>query len=235
MRGNGVAHADAHGGVRAGVEAQAGVGDREDAAADVHGVGAFGDVDDGAVVGRGEAVQDGFDGGEGAGVGHGQGGLGGFARGRGEVAGFGGGEVAGVGGGGGVVVPRAEGGDELRDDGEEIAVDGEVGGRVVEPEGFGADVHLDKLRGAVPFGRGPEVEDPVQARAEEEDDVGFGEGGATCASGVEGVGVWDHAFTHGGGEEGEIGVGDELADGRFGAGVGCAFADDYEGGFCGFE
>jgi len=48
--GDGVAGADAHGGVRAGVEAQAGVGDGEDAAADVHGVGAFGDVDDAAFV-----------------------------------------------------------------------------------------------------------------------------------------------------------------------------------------
>lgn len=172
MRGDGVAGADAHGGVRAGVEAQARVGDGEDAAADVHGVGAFGDVDDAAVVGGGEAVEDGFDGGEGAGMGHWEGGVGGFARGGGEVFGAGGGEVGGVGGGGGVVVPGAEGGDELRDDGEDIAVDGEVGSGVVEPEGVGAYVHLDELRGGVPFRGVSEVEDPVQARAEEEDNVG---------------------------------------------------------------
>ncbi len=180
-------------------------------------------------------MEDGFDGGEGAGVGHGKGGLGGFACGGFEVFGSGDGEVGGVGGDGGVVVPGAEGGDELRDDGEEIAVDGEVGSGVVEPKGFGADIHLDELCGGVPFGGVPEVEDPIQAGAEEEDDVGFGEGGATRAGGVKGVGVWDDAFAHGGGEEGEAGIGDEVADGRFGTGVGCAFADDYEWGLCGFE
>lgn len=49
------------------------------------------------------------------------------------------------------------------------------------------------------------------------------------------MGVWDDAFAHGGGEEGEAGMGDEVADGRFGASVGSAFADDYERGACGFE
>ncbi len=64
------------------------MGDGKDAAAYVHGVGAFGDVDDAAFVWGGEAVEDRFDGGEGAGVGHGEGGVGGFARGGCEVLGF---------------------------------------------------------------------------------------------------------------------------------------------------
>ncbi len=74
MGGDGVAEADAHGGVGAGVEAEARVRDGEDGARDVHCVGAFGDVDDTAGVDGGESVEGFFDGGEGAGVGHWEGG-----------------------------------------------------------------------------------------------------------------------------------------------------------------
>lgn len=53
---DGVPEADAHGGMGAGVEAQARVRDGEDGARYVHGVGAFGDVDNSSRVGGGEAV-----------------------------------------------------------------------------------------------------------------------------------------------------------------------------------
>ena len=107
-----------------------------------------------------------------------------------------------VGGGLRVIAPGAEGGGYLRDDGSEIAPDGEMRCWIVLSEGLGVDVDLDELRGFVPFWGVAEVEDPVQACAEEEDDVGFLERGAAGAGGVEGVRVGDDSFAHGRREEG---------------------------------
>ena len=70
MGGDCVAETYAHGRVGAGVETEAGVGDGEDGARDVHCVCAFGDVDDSCGGGWGEGAQGSFDGGEGVGVGH---------------------------------------------------------------------------------------------------------------------------------------------------------------------
>ena len=61
------------------------------------------------------------------------------------------------------------------------------------------------------------------------------EGGAAGRGGVQWTRVGHAAFAHGRGEEGEVGGGDEGADGVLGAGVGGAFAEDDEGGMGGFE
>ena len=170
---DGVAETDAHRCVSAGVKTEAGMGNREDRARDVHCVCAFGDVDGAALVCRGKLVDSTFDGGEGAGVGHGQGGGSGFSSGGGKVL-FGGGvEVLSIWGILGVV-PGAESGGELRDDSCEVAQNRDGGGSgTVAAEFFGGDVDLDELGAGVPFGGVAEVEDPVQAGAEDEDDVGF--------------------------------------------------------------
>lgn len=70
VRGDGIPKADAHGGVGPGVKTQAWVGDGEDRPGDVHCVGALGDVDDTAQLGRGETLQGALDGVEGTSVGH---------------------------------------------------------------------------------------------------------------------------------------------------------------------
>ena len=63
----------------------------------------------------------------------------------------------------------------------------------------------------------------------------MGEGGGAGAAGVGGVGVGDCTFTHGGGEEREVGEVEEGEEGGGGSGVGGAFADDEEGRFGGAE
>lgn len=91
-------------------------------------------------------------------------------------------------------------------------MDGEVWSWVVEAEGFRVDVDLDELRGGIPFRCVPEMQDPVQTGTEEENDICFGEGGAACGGGVQWMGIREDAFAHGGGEEGDMRVGDESAD-----------------------
>lgn len=207
MRGDGVPQTDAHGGVRAGVEAQARIGDGEYGARNVHCVGSLGDVDDAGLVRGGEAVEGCFDGGEGGGECHRDGGGRGSGRGCGRVGGFGGREVRAVGGGGRLVGPGgAESAPELGDDGGEVA-DYAMGSvaAAAPADFFGGDVDLDEFHVRVPFGGVAEVEDPVEPRAEEEDHVGFFESAASGTGRVQRVGVRKHAFAHGGGEEGQVG------------------------------
>lgn len=155
--GDGVAEADAHGCVRAGVEAEARVRDGEDGAGDVHCVCAFGDVDDAAVVDGGQGVQGLFDGGEGAGVGHGMGGGGGFDGGGGEVLLRGGVKVLGIWGVEGVM-PGAESGGDLGDYSRKVTEERYGSGAGAIPaEFFGGNIDLDELRIRVPFGGVAEV------------------------------------------------------------------------------
>jgi hypothetical protein len=161
MCGDCVAETNAHGCVRAGVEAEARVRDGEDGAGYVHCVCAFGDVDDAAVVDRGERVQGLFDGGEGAGVGHGMGGGGGFRGGGGEVLLRGGVDVLGIWGVRGVM-PGAESGGDLGHYSCKVAEERYgPGAGAIPAKFFGGNVDLDELRIGVPFGGITEVEDPI--------------------------------------------------------------------------
>ena len=132
------------------------------------------------------------------------------------------------------VVPGSKSGGELGDDGCEVAEEGDRV-RLVTAQFFGRDVDMDELRIATPFRRIAEVEDPIQTRAKDEDNVGFFQGGAAGAGSVGGMRVGEDAFAHGGGEKGEVCAIDEVSYVVFRFGVGGAFADDDEGGIGGFK
>lgn len=74
----------------------------------------------------------------------------------------------------------------------------------VGAEGRRVDVNLDKFGVWVPFRWRTEVEDPIEASAEEENHVSFFEGSTAGASSIQGVRVGKHAFAHGGREERDL-------------------------------
>ena len=139
---------------------------------------------------------------------------------------------------------------QLRHHGSDVGVDAErrLAGAVDAAELLGRDVDLNDFHVAAELGRSTEMQDPVEAGAEEEDDVGGAEGGGARGGGVERRGVGHDAFAHGRGEERDVGGCDEGVDEVLCARVGGAFAEDdewgcggaeedgglgYEGGVCG--
>ena len=78
-------------------------------------------------------------------------------------------------------------------------------------------------------GRAAEVEDPVEARAEQHDEVGVAEHVGAGGGGVVGRVGGDDASAHRRGEPGDAGFVDEFLDFLLGLGPGHAFADDDEG------
>lgn len=91
------------------------------------------------------------------------------------------------------------------------------------------DVDLDELDVGVVLLAPTVAEHPVEAAADEQDDVGRAQGEAAAGGGGVGVVVGDEALGHGHGLEGDVRLVDELGDLLLGAGVGGALAHDDHG------
>ena len=94
-------------------------------------------------------------------------------------------------------------------------------------EFFRGNVHLDDFNIFVEARRQAEVQDPVQAGAEQQDHVSLLQGCAPGWAHAEWVVVADHSLAHGGGQEGQLGHFDEFADLLFGPGLGGALAHNH--------
>ena len=129
--------------------------------------------------------------------------------------------------GAGGVRPPLQGSGQLRDHHANVADHAPIRrARGIFADFFGGDVDVDEFDVGAPFGRGAEMEDPVQAGAEDQYHICVLESGAPRAGGVERVRVGQDAFAHWGWEEGDLGLVDEGTDGFLGLGVGCSFAND---------
>ena len=120
-----------------------------------------------------------------------------------------------------------EASDELASDGLAIADERDLG-RDVGTDLLLRDVELDNADVGIEARGHAEVEDPVQARAHEEDNVGVLEGVRARTSDRKLVVVGDDALAHGGGEEGQLRRFEEFTHFVRGVRVGHALADDDE-------
>lgn len=88
--------------------------------------------------------------------------------------------------------------------------------------------HLNDFDVGVETRRPAKVEHPVEAGAQQDDDVGLLQCQRTGRTDAVRTGVVDDALAHGRGQDGNVGAAHQLVDGRLGAGVSHALADDQQ-------